>query len=129
MRGGCKKFLVVENKSFDLSVVGTKEDLLKISENGRGRRFSVLLPEPVVMWSLRAWRRFRNFKSASWCNQMRRGSRIYLLVSKTNNVAGKFLQLSEIEDGKKVFGIFLTGWNEWGWTKMFFIDDLVAMGP
>ena len=38
-RGGCKKFLAVESEPFDLSVVGTKEDFLKISENGRGRRF------------------------------------------------------------------------------------------
>jgi len=28
MRGGCKKFLAIESKSFDLSVVGTKEDIL-----------------------------------------------------------------------------------------------------
>ena len=30
MRGGCKKFVAVESKSFDLSVVGNKEDILKI---------------------------------------------------------------------------------------------------
>ncbi|KAJ8421563.1 hypothetical protein Cgig2_025996 [Carnegiea gigantea] len=36
MRRGCKKFVAIESKSFDLSVVGTKEDILKISENGRG---------------------------------------------------------------------------------------------
>ena len=69
MRGACKKFLAIESKSVDLSVVGTKEDILKISENGRGRRFSILLPEEVVLWLLRAWTRFRKSKSANWCNQ------------------------------------------------------------
>ena len=34
MRGGYKKFVVIESKSFDLNVVGNKEDILKISENG-----------------------------------------------------------------------------------------------
>ena len=58
MRGGCKKFLAIESKSFDLSVVGTKEDILKIYENGRGRRFSILLLAEVVLWRLRAWARF-----------------------------------------------------------------------
>ncbi|KAJ8420970.1 hypothetical protein Cgig2_008907 [Carnegiea gigantea] len=59
----------LESKSFDLRMVGTKEDILKITENGRGRRFFVLLPEQVALWLLRAWSRFRNSKSASWCNQ------------------------------------------------------------
>ena len=54
MRGGCKKFLAIESKLFDLSVKGTKEDILKISENGRGRRFSILLPKEVVLWLLTA---------------------------------------------------------------------------
>jgi len=54
MRGGCKKFVAIESKSFDLSVVGIEEDILKISTNGRDRRFSVLLPEEVVLWLLRA---------------------------------------------------------------------------
>ena len=40
MRGGCKRFVAVESESFDLAIVGIKEDFLKISENGRGRRFT-----------------------------------------------------------------------------------------
>lgn len=34
------------------------EDVLKIFENGRGRRTSVFLPEHVALWSLRAWADF-----------------------------------------------------------------------
>ena len=59
MRGGCKKFVAIESKSFDLSVVGNKEDIVKISENGRGRRFSIFLPELVILWLVRAWGRFQ----------------------------------------------------------------------
>ena len=44
MRGGRKRFVVVESKSFDFELVGREEDLLRISENGRGRRFSLTLP-------------------------------------------------------------------------------------
>jgi len=58
MRGGCKRFVAIESKSFDVSLVGNKEDVLKISENGRGRRFSIFLPEPVALWLVRAWGRF-----------------------------------------------------------------------
>ncbi|KAJ8430807.1 hypothetical protein Cgig2_006556 [Carnegiea gigantea] len=46
MRGGCKRFVAID-KSFDLAIVGKEEDLLKISENGRGRT-SLLLPEHNV---------------------------------------------------------------------------------
>ena len=60
IRGGCKKFLAIESESFDLSMVGTKGDILKIFENGRGRRFSILLPEHVALWLLRAWLDFEN---------------------------------------------------------------------
>ena len=89
---------------------------------------SVVLPEQVVMWLLRAWNRFRNSNSASWCNQMRQGSRIYMLESK-NNRAGKFLQLLKIKGGKRVFVVFPARWNKWGWTKMFeFIAELVGSG-
>ena len=129
MRGGCKKFLAIESKLFDLSVVGTKEDILKISENGRGRRFSILLPEEVVLWLLRAWTRFRKSKSANWCNQMRLGSRIFMLESRSNR-ARKYLLLSVIIDGKRSFVIFPAGWNEWGWFKMFgFIAEIVGLIP
>ena len=65
MKGGCDRFVVVERKSFDLHVVGSKEDILKITESGRGRRFSIFLPEPVALWLLRAWGRFRSPKSSS----------------------------------------------------------------
>ena len=116
MRGGCKKFLAIVSKSFDLSVVGTREDILKISENGRGRRFSILLPEEVVLWLLRAWARFQKFETANWCNQMRLGSRIFMLESMNNRV-GKYLQLSVIIDGERSFVIFPIGWNEWGGPK------------
>ena len=53
MRGGCKRFAAIESKSFDFSIVGTAEDVLKISENGR-RRTSVFLPEHVGLCLLRA---------------------------------------------------------------------------
>ncbi|KAJ8435559.1 hypothetical protein Cgig2_015414 [Carnegiea gigantea] len=45
MRGGSKRFVAIESKSFDLAIVRTREDVLKISENGRGRRTSLLLPK------------------------------------------------------------------------------------
>jgi len=118
MRGGCKRFVAIESKSFVFSIVGTVEDALKISENGRGRRTSVLLPKHVAVWLLRALGRFYKSKSANWCNQMRQGSSIFLLESKRNR-AGKFLQLSVINKGKRTFVIFPAGWNERGWAKIF----------
>lgn len=118
MRGGCKRFVAIESKSFDLNIVGTAEDILKISENGRGRRTSLLLPENVALWLLRAWGRFFKSKSPNWCNQVRRGSTIFLLESKKNR-AGKFLQLSMVNKGKRSFVIFPAGWNERGWAKIF----------
>ncbi|KAJ8434643.1 hypothetical protein Cgig2_032921 [Carnegiea gigantea] len=36
MRGDCKRFVAIESKSFDLAIVGTTEDAVKISENERG---------------------------------------------------------------------------------------------
>ena len=33
--------MAIESKPFDLAIVGTKEDILKISENGRGRRVTL----------------------------------------------------------------------------------------
>ena len=30
------RFVIIESKSFDLRVVGSKDDILKISEQGRG---------------------------------------------------------------------------------------------
>ena len=101
MRGGCKRFLAIESKPSVLGVVGTKKDTPKISKNGRGKRFSILLPKQVALWLLRAWGRFH----ANWCNQMRRGSRIFMLESRSNRV-GKYLLLSVIIDGKQSFVIF-----------------------
>lgn len=50
---------LLEAKSFDLAIVKTREDILKISKNGREkslrmgggvlRKFSPLLPEPIAM--------------------------------------------------------------------------------
>ena len=90
MRGGCKRFVAIESKSFDSAIVGTREDVLKSSENGRGRRTSLLLPENVALWFLRAWGRFYKSNSPNWCNQMRRGTSIFLLESNRNQAA-KFL--------------------------------------
>jgi len=56
---------LLREKSFNLHVSGSKEDILKITESGRGRRFSIFLPEPVALWLLRAWGRFRSPKSSS----------------------------------------------------------------
>ena len=55
--------MAIESKSFDFDIVRTEEDLLRISENGRGRRFSLLLLEQVSLWLLRAWGRFCKSKS------------------------------------------------------------------
>ncbi|KAJ8426381.1 hypothetical protein Cgig2_000576 [Carnegiea gigantea] len=118
MRGGYKRFVAIESKSFDLTIVGTAEDVLKISENGRGRRTSILLPEIVALWLLRAWGRFYKSNSSNWCNQVRQGSSIFLLESKRSR-AGKFLELSVINEGKRTFVIFPAGWNERGWAKIF----------
>ncbi|KAJ8432736.1 hypothetical protein Cgig2_015654 [Carnegiea gigantea] len=118
MRGGCKRFVAIESKSFDFTIVGTAKDVLKISKNGRGRRTSVFLPEHVALWLLRAWGRFYKSKSSNWCNQVRQDSSIFLLESKRNR-AGKFLQLSVINKGKRTFVIFPAGWNERGWAMIF----------
>jgi len=45
MKGGRKRYVATESKSFDFELVGPGEDPLRIYENGRGRRFSILLPE------------------------------------------------------------------------------------
>ena len=71
MRGGCKSFVAIESKSFDFSIVGTPEIVLKISKNGRGRRTSIWLPESVALWLLKAWGRFYKSKFSNWCNQVR----------------------------------------------------------
>ena len=113
MRRGYKKLLAIESKSFVLSVVGSNGDILRISENGRGRRYSILLPRDVVLWLLRAWMRFRTSQSANWCNQMRKGSRVFMLESRSNR-AGKFLHLSVNSEGKCSFVILPAGWKEWG---------------
>jgi len=55
MKGGSKQFVAIESKSFDFEIVGYKEDILRIAENGRGSRFSLLLPEAISLWLLRAW--------------------------------------------------------------------------
>jgi len=54
MKAGSARAVVVESKLFDLRVVRSNEDILKISEQGRGRTFSIFLPEPVALWPLRA---------------------------------------------------------------------------
>ena len=48
MKGGSVKVVGIESKSFELRVVGTYEDILKISEQGRGRSFSIFLPEQLL---------------------------------------------------------------------------------
>ena len=110
--------MAIESKSFDLEIVGYNEDLLRISENGRGRRFSLLLLEQVSQWLLRAWGRFGKSKSPSWFNQLRLGSGRFLLESKRNR-AGRFLQLSALKQGQRSFVIFPAGWNGRGWKKIF----------
>jgi len=40
MKGGSKRFVAVESKSFDLVVEGRGEDVLRITENDRGRKLS-----------------------------------------------------------------------------------------
>ena len=51
--GGSKRFVSIESKSFDFEIVGAKEDF-SIAENGRGRRFLLLLREAVALRLLRA---------------------------------------------------------------------------
>jgi len=116
MRGGCKSFVAI-NKSFDLAIVGKEEDSLKFSENGWGRRSSLLLPKHVAFWLLRAWSKFCKSMSSNWYNQMRRDSSIFLLESKRNPVS-KFPQLSIIKAGRRSFIIFPAGWNERGWARI-----------
>ena len=115
MSGGRKRFVTIESKSFDFVFVGSKEACLQITEYGRGRRFTIVLPEEVALWLLRAWSRFGQAKSLNWRNQCRRGSSIFLLESKRNR-AGKFLQLSVINRGRQSFIIFPGGWKGKGWS-------------
>jgi len=109
--------VAIESKSFDFDIVRTEEDLLRISENGRGRRFSLLLLEQVSLWLLRAWGRFCKSKSPFWCNQLCEGSSSFLLESKRNQV-GKLLQLFVIKKGQRSFIIFAAGWNDRGWARI-----------
>jgi len=81
MRGGRKRFVAIESKSFILEIIGRNEDLLKISENGRGRRFSIMLTEQVSQWLLKAWGCFGKSNSSSWSNHLRLGSERFLLES------------------------------------------------
>jgi len=118
MKGGSVKVVRIESTTFELRVVGTYEDILKLSKQGRGRSFSIFLPEPVALWLLRAWGRFRNSKSSTWCNQMRLSSRIYVLEFKSNG-AGKFLKLSVSKEGNRAFVIFPSGWKNKGWVQVF----------
>ena len=110
--------MAIESKSFDFELVGTNVDFLRIYENGRGRRFSVLPPELASQWLLRAWGRFCKSDSPSWFNQFRLGSDRFLLEYKRNRV-GMFLQLSVIRKGQRSFVIFPAGWNGGGWKKNF----------
>ena len=84
MRGGRKRFVAIESLSFDLAIVGIKEDCLQITENGRGRRFTLVLLEQVALWLLRAWSRFCKAKFSNWCNQICWGFSSFLLESKRN---------------------------------------------
>ena len=104
MRGGYKRFVAIKSKSFGLDIVGNAEDALKISENGRGRRTSLLLPENVVLWLLTAWGRFYKSKSPNWYNQIPQGSSIFLLEYK-RNWAGKFQQLFVMNNGSQQAGM------------------------
>jgi len=61
----------MESKSFDFTIVGIKEDCWEITKHGRGRRFTIFLPEQVALWLLRVWSRFCKAKSSNWCNQIR----------------------------------------------------------
>lgn len=61
--------MYIESKSFDLSVVGNEEEILKILENGKGRDFRSFCPSPL--WLGRAWDRCKKSKSPFWCNQTR----------------------------------------------------------
>lgn len=49
-----RKFLVTENKSFDVVCEGRKMEGLRITENGRGFRVSISLEEEDVVWLLDA---------------------------------------------------------------------------
>ena len=40
MRGGRKRFVAIESKSFDLEIIGYEEDFLRISENGKRKEIS-----------------------------------------------------------------------------------------
>jgi len=50
MRGGRKRLVAIEIKIFDFAIVGIKEDSLQITEHGRWRRFTLVLPEQVALW-------------------------------------------------------------------------------
>ena len=58
MRGGRKSFVTIESKSFNFEIVGQYENLLRISEKGRGRRVTILLSQQAAQWLLKAWGRF-----------------------------------------------------------------------
>ncbi|KAJ8428856.1 hypothetical protein Cgig2_022995 [Carnegiea gigantea] len=105
MRGGCKRLVAIESKSFDFTIVGTAEDVLKISENGRGRRTSVFLPEHVALWA--------DFISPN------PPIGVIKCAKALRNRAEKFLQLFVVNKGKRTFVIFPPGWNERGWAMIF----------
>lgn len=84
-------------------IEGRGEDIVRTTENGRGRRFSVCLLESVALWLLRAWGRFHASKhSFNWYNQTIEVKKIFLLKLKRNR-SGKVLQLSQLLDGRMSF--------------------------
>ncbi|KAJ8450026.1 hypothetical protein Cgig2_029388 [Carnegiea gigantea] len=108
MRGGYRRFVAIKSKSFDLAIVGTTEDVLKTSGNGRGRRISLLLPENVALWLLRASADFISLNPL-----------IGAIKCDLREIGRENLQLSAINKDKRTFVIFPAGWNERDWAKIF----------
>jgi len=75
MEAGSKKFVAIQNKSFDLVVEGRCDDVLRITENGRGRgrKFSAFLRDSVALLLLKAWGSFCTSKHKYGVTQLVEG--------------------------------------------------------
>jgi len=107
--------------NFLILIEGRGEDIVRITENGRRKRFSAFLLGSVALWLLRACERFLASKhSCNWCNHICRGRKILLLKLKRNR-SGNFLQLSAllVAGSLSLIVIFPCGWHDSGWCKIF----------
>lgn len=103
-----RRYLYMENKSFDLCCDGKKADGLRITENERGFKRLIFLDKEEFVWFLDALGDFWwKSKLGTWAkNFVRRNYKIWLTYG--SNWRGKYLNLS-VQGGRSVKRIFFPG--------------------